>query len=676
MSHTMRHIAIGGAAGAPRLLQEGCRWVGGQTVSIDSDLVRTATESTEAGKITELNFCFKFVQRISGLDTYAAHLRSLDLSSNNIRQIEGLEGMSKLRELKLCACQITRIQSLEPCMTLSALHLDDNRIGCIEGLDNLRALEYLNLDSNRISRIGNGLARLAKLKELHLSYNELTSLDGVVGLTNLEVLTASHNRLQEVTSDNFKGLGKLDDLQLAGNQLCDLTFLIGTSGSAVQPLPSLAGLDMSGNHLTAQALRGRYSLLQLTELNLASNQIAEIPNEVTGCFPSLEIFDLSKNWLERIVELERLKPLTSLRELMLQGNPFTSEPEELQRALAALGPLEYLDDRPMAQVKAEAEAAEVAEEESAEKTFRLTSSKAFVASEGTGTTETRPSTGSSRPSTAQSMKDAGVMQPLMHARLKLTEKRFVNEEQVNQWEKQTMNSLGAIEKQITKTVQQTDAELRDMTRFLERADRVLKREGELRAKERCPSVAEDPAEYSVSPRVPPAPAMKPLPVLESADERPPSSRAGRRLREAVEVSKTPTPEPELAIVSVPAEPEKPEEPLQLEDEGACTVAALPAACDEEINCEEDAPAAICDTEAEEVDEETVAEGATSEAEEKLPLPLPPPVELHTEARAEVRINQRIRSGGYRTSPAGPTGIAGAGRGGRLPPRAPAAARKN
>merc|ERR1719277_1473642 len=98
------------------------------------------------------------------------------------------------------------------------------------------------------------------------------------------------------------------------------------------------------------------------------------------------------------------------------------------------------------------------------------------------------------------------------------------------------------------------------------------------------------------------------------------------------------------------------------------LAALPAACDEEINCDEEAPAAICDTEAEEVEEEAVAEGATSEVEERLALP--PPVELRVEARAEARVKQRVPSGGYRTSPAGSTGAAGAGRGGRFPPRAP------
>merc|ERR1719396_185366 len=103
----------------------------------------------------------------------------------------------------------------------------------------------------------------------------------------------------------------------------------------MQPLPSLATLDVSGNRITASALKGRFSMLQLTELNLADNLIEELPSELAGNWPSLEILDLSKNRLQSAAELERMKPLSLLRELVVEGNPLVSQPEEMQRALSA-----------------------------------------------------------------------------------------------------------------------------------------------------------------------------------------------------------------------------------------------------------------------------------------------------------------------------------------------------
>eukprot|EP00438_Fugacium_kawagutii_P029347 Skav212254 [mRNA] locus=scaffold499:174545:178429:- [translate_table: standard] len=90
-------------------------------------------EGTEGGKVTDLNFHYKFLRKIQNLQDFAANLRSLDLSSNNLRVMENFGAMPKLRELKLDACQILRIEGLEKCPSLVNLHLEDNEIACIEG---------------------------------------------------------------------------------------------------------------------------------------------------------------------------------------------------------------------------------------------------------------------------------------------------------------------------------------------------------------------------------------------------------------------------------------------------------------------------------------------------------------------------------------------------------------
>mmetsp|Transcript_42998 Transcript_42998/g.93626 ORF Transcript_42998/g.93626 Transcript_42998/m.93626 type:complete len:638 (-) Transcript_42998:109-2022(-) len=520
----VRHSALGGHGGAPQQLADGSRWVGGKPVAIDADLLRQCTESLDAGKVVDLNLHFRFISQMTGLEACAPHLRCLDLSANNIRQISGLTGANRLRELKLYGCQLTRIQGLEPCSSLAALHLEDNRISAIEGLEHLKNLEYLNLDRNRLQRMGRGLSKLTKLRELHLSKNELSSLDGLVGLSALEVLSASHNEVSEISAEQFRGLGHLDELRLAGNRLRSLSFLAGVSGGAA--LPSLSTLDVAGNQLSAKELQGLPTMAQLTELSLAENRIAALPAKAVTCWPAVEILDLSGNGLSNLEDISALKPMSALRELLLEGNPVLSQSEELWPSLSLLTSLEYLDDKPI--LVRSGDLAEGDEVPASSRPGTAGSPSRPGSSRGTG----------SRPGTSQSLREAGVREPLMHARLKVSEKRFAGVEQVSQWEVQTLNGFAAIEKQIQKTTKQAEEELLGMNRFLSKARRVLQREAELRD-------SGHPTPVSV--------AEAPAQTFET--ERSTSSRAGRRLREAMgicrveEGSEEEAEEEELALES-------------------------------------------------------------------------------------------------------------------------------
>jgi len=583
LSASDRWRALGGSEGAPRQLEDGCRWVGGaENVEIDSDLIHQCTDGSEGGKITDLNFHFKFVQRVSGLDQLAPHLRSLDLSTNNIRSIEGLGGMTKLRELKLYSCQISRISNLEHCVALMALHLEDNHISAIEGLDALRCLEYLNMDSNRVQKLGKGLARLSRLKELYLSRNQLVSLDGLAGLANLETCALDHNRLRQVSADQVKGLGKLDELRLAGNQLECLSFLAAGVSKTHPSLPSLVQLDASSNRLGASSIRNLPPLPQLAELNLSGNLVEEIEPSFTSSFPSLEILDLSTNQLHRGAEdLEQLKEIVSLRELLIQGNPFTSEgtAEEVQKALAILDCLEFLDDQPLEKrVEVQTLSLEGGEEDT--DTFQLTLARGGQQQDDSGSKSrptsaagSRPSTAASqRPGTAQKMSEAGVRDPLMHMKPKLSDKRYASIEQVEQWERQTLGGLRAVQKQMDKTCIHIDADLRDMNKFLHKADQVLQRQKELMGK-RPPS----PDESSFA-------ARREMPTVREEETPQQDSRVKFRLREAVERGREDDEGDEdhelvLEAATLPVSPVA--SPSRLSP-----AATVTAACDEEIDEDE------------------------------------------------------------------------------------------
>lgn len=72
--------------------------------------------------ITDLSLRFRYIARIENLH-FLANLTSLDLSSNNIRRIEGLK-LPKLQHLKLYGCEISKIEGLEDVPNLQTLHLE------------------------------------------------------------------------------------------------------------------------------------------------------------------------------------------------------------------------------------------------------------------------------------------------------------------------------------------------------------------------------------------------------------------------------------------------------------------------------------------------------------------------------------------------------------------------
>mmetsp|Transcript_70341 Transcript_70341/g.124228 ORF Transcript_70341/g.124228 Transcript_70341/m.124228 type:complete len:686 (-) Transcript_70341:89-2146(-) len=673
LSASQRHVALGGTPGAPKQLEEGCRWVGGQAQEIDKRLLGQCTSCTENGKVMDLNFHFKFLKGMDGLEQHAPNLRSLDFSANNIREIENLTGMSKLRDLKLDSCQISCIQGLDKLPSLVSLHLEDNQISILEGLEKLFVLEILDLNRNRIQRLGRSLSKLSKLKELRLHHNKLSSLDGIAGLANLEVLDAGFNQIESISAEDLKGLTKLDDLQLAGNMLSGLGFLSGTG-----PGRSLAMLDLSDNVLTAASVRGLPTVPLLCELNLAGNQLEVLPDNLMSSCPSLEILDLSRNKIESPKEVERLKSMISLKELSVEGNPMTRSRDELTQVLGTLTQMEYVDNRQIVPLAA-LEDGDALDAE----TFRLTNAPAtpggaLVPRPGTasrpttasrpGTSSGRPGTSSGRPGTAQSLKEAGVQQPLMHAKSQSNVRKCASTEQADQWEQQTKSGLEAIQKQVEKTSQQAERELRDMQRYAQKAKDANRRQEELEARRAAQDVAQDQAsepgkEVVIDNKVKKSPevmAATPSPARASPREAT-SSKASLKLREAVGAAReAPVEELDLdqvedsEVKSIPASPSRP--PLS----------PVIAACDEVEEVEEAAEVAEDPPEipAAEVEEDMVRESSLPPEETVVKPARPASGNGDKELRVGVRASVRRASSRTRNI-ASPGGIKGGYPGGRV-----------
>jgi len=117
----------------------------------DEEDMMTSYALDSQNKITQLLICqsrlsAKHLPLIGRLTS----LQKLDLTYNQIEEIEGLDNLANLQTLGLNGNNIKEIQGLSNLTSLQELWLDDNQITKIQGLDNLTSIQKLDLFGNQI----------------------------------------------------------------------------------------------------------------------------------------------------------------------------------------------------------------------------------------------------------------------------------------------------------------------------------------------------------------------------------------------------------------------------------------------------------------------------------------------------------------------------------------------
>ena len=119
-------------------------------------------------------------------------MKILDLSENEIEDIEGLDGLN-----------------------LTELYLSSNKIQVVKGLSKLERLRVLDLSSNEISLLG-GLVQLISLRTLLLCKNKIRHIRQLGSLENLAYLSIvdlCYNPIQERRYYRLQVLNKLPMLK-------------------------------------------------------------------------------------------------------------------------------------------------------------------------------------------------------------------------------------------------------------------------------------------------------------------------------------------------------------------------------------------------------------------------------------------------------------------------------
>ena len=152
------------------------------------------------------------------------------LQSNAISHTSGeLEVLFNLTELDLSQNNFSTVEAvgLTSMNHLTTLHLEENQITQLPErcLGNLSNLQELYINHNQISSIApQAFAGLHNLLRLHLNSNKLHVIDSrwFQETPNLEILMIGENPVIGLLDMNFKPLGRLRSLVLAGMDLTDV----------------------------------------------------------------------------------------------------------------------------------------------------------------------------------------------------------------------------------------------------------------------------------------------------------------------------------------------------------------------------------------------------------------------------------------------------------------------
>ncbi|XP_063449103.1 leucine-rich repeats and immunoglobulin-like domains protein 3 isoform X3 [Pan paniscus] len=307
------------------------------------------------------------LETIPNLGPVSANITLLSLAGNRIVEIlpEHLKEFQSLETLDLSSNNISELQTAFPALKLKYLYLNSNRVTSMEPgyFDNLaNTLLVLKLNRNRISAIPPKMFKLPQLQHLELNRNKIKNVDGLTfqglgalkslkmqrngvtklmdgafwGLSNMEILQLDHNNLTEITKGWLYGLLMLQELHLSQNAINRI------SPDAWEFCQKLSELDLTFNHLSRLDDSSFLGLSLLNTLHIGNNRVSYIADCAFRGLSSLKTLDLKNNEISWTIEDMNgaFSGLDKLRRLILQGNRIRSI---TKKAFTGLDALEHLD---------------------------------------------------------------------------------------------------------------------------------------------------------------------------------------------------------------------------------------------------------------------------------------------------------------------------------------------
>ena len=145
-----------------------CAVVMGQSVLAADKTPLTKEESAKVIEEAIRNAARKPTGQLTKADL--EKVTRLDLASNKLTDVKGLEKLTQLEALWLYSNKLTDVKGLEKLTQLRQLHLSNNQLTDVKGLEKLTQLKNLSLQNTQLTNV-KGLEKLTQLKELLLREN-------------------------------------------------------------------------------------------------------------------------------------------------------------------------------------------------------------------------------------------------------------------------------------------------------------------------------------------------------------------------------------------------------------------------------------------------------------------------------------------------------------------------
>uniref|UniRef100_A0A2K5YIT6 Leucine-rich repeat serine/threonine-protein kinase 2 n=1 Tax=Mandrillus leucophaeus TaxID=9568 RepID=A0A2K5YIT6_MANLE len=246
---------------------------------------RKILSSDDSLRSSKLQSHMRHSDSISSLASEREYITSLDLSANELRDIDALSQKS---------CISGHLEHLEK------LELHQNALTSFpqQLCETLKSLTHLDLHSNKFTSFPSYLLKMSCVANLDVSRNDIgpsVVLDPAVKCPTLKQFNLSYNQLSSVPENLADVIEKLEQLILEGNKISGIC----------SPL----------------------RLKELKILNLSKNHISSLSENFLEACPKVESFSARMNFLGKCSTLK------SLTHLDLHSNKFTSFPSYFLRSL-------------------------------------------------------------------------------------------------------------------------------------------------------------------------------------------------------------------------------------------------------------------------------------------------------------------------------------------------------
>uniref|UniRef100_E9PC85 Leucine rich repeat kinase 2 n=2 Tax=Homo sapiens TaxID=9606 RepID=E9PC85_HUMAN len=321
---------------------------------------RKILSSDDSLRSSKLQSHMRHSDSISSLASEREYITSLDLSANELRDIDALSQkccisvhLEHLEKLELHQNALTSFPQ-QLCETLKSLtHLDLHsnkftsfpsyllKMSCIANLDVSRndigpsvvldptvkcpTLKQFNLSYNQLSFVPENLTDVVeKLEQLILEGNKISGICSPLRLKELKILNLSKNHISSLSENFLEACPKVESFSARMNFLAAMPFLppsmtilklsqnkFSCIPEAILNLPHLRSLDMSSNDIQYLPGPAHWKSLNLRELLFSHNQISILDlSEKAYLWSRVEKLHLSHNKLKEVRRLLPLKKYT------------------------------------------------------------------------------------------------------------------------------------------------------------------------------------------------------------------------------------------------------------------------------------------------------------------------------------------------------------------------------